>query len=215
MPTIGCADARAYVIADPLHTVAVLLAGKDVQADLRPTRNAFGEFERLMLLMIGRNNTANVILLTFRGEVRVQFSHQCLRRNGVCAVNLDLIVSLCYRGSRAQDDAIARTVLAASLIVELRIVEHHHESSVHVILLMAVQESLTRIVGHKLYLDGSTGVNQDDILCAALLSPRHLQTAGSQMCAPVQMNRVIIHALVFHDKAITLSELQQKRVLWR
>jgi hypothetical protein len=55
-------------------------------------------------------------------------------------------------------------VLAASLIVELRIVEHHHESSVHVILLMAVQESLTRIVGHKLYLDGSTGVNQDDIL---------------------------------------------------
>ena len=111
--------------------------------------------------------------------------------------------------------AIASTVLAASLIVELRIVEHHHESSVHVILLMAVQECLTRIVGHKLYLDGSTGVNQDDILCAALLSPRHLQTAGSQMCAPVQMNRVIIHALVFHDQAITLSGLQQKRVLWR
>jgi hypothetical protein len=29
------------------------------------------------------------------------------------------------------------------------------------------------------------------------------------------MNRVIIHALVFHDQAITLSGLQQKRVLWR
>src|SRR5580698_2620180 len=104
MPAIGGADAWAYVIADPLHTVAILRAGKDIEADLRPTRNAFGEFERLMLLMIGWNDAIDVVLLTFRGEVGVQFRHQSLRRNGVCAVNLNLIVSLCYRGSRVQDD---------------------------------------------------------------------------------------------------------------
>ena len=46
MPAIGCADARAYVIADPLHTMTILFTGEDVEADLRPARNAFGEFER-------------------------------------------------------------------------------------------------------------------------------------------------------------------------
>src|SRR5271154_4790538 len=101
MPAIGCADAWAYVIANPLHPVAILLAGKDIEADLRPVRNAFGKFERLMLLMIGWNDAIDVVLLTFRGEVGVQFSHQCLRGNGVCPVNLDLIVSLCHTRSLA------------------------------------------------------------------------------------------------------------------
>src|SRR5580698_10480985 len=104
MPAIGRTDAGTYVIADPLHAVTILLAGEDIEAYLRPARNAFGKFERLMLLMIGRNDAIDVVLLTFRGEVGVQFSHQCLRRDGACAVNLDLIVSLCHTRSHAADD---------------------------------------------------------------------------------------------------------------
>src|ERR1700678_1595277 len=103
MPAIGCADARAYMIADPLHAVTILPAGEDIEAYLRPARNSFGKFERLMLLMIGRNDAIDIVLLTLRGEVGVQFSHQCLRRNRVCSVNLDLISSLCHSGSHAQN----------------------------------------------------------------------------------------------------------------
>src|ERR1700733_12707937 len=110
--------------------------------------------------------------------------------------------------------AIASSALAASLIVELRIIKDHHESPVHVILLVTVKECLARIVGHKLYLDSSTGVHQHHILAhtgdlSAIFKPPNLK------CVPVQMNRVVIHALVFHGQAITLSDLQQKRVLWR
>src|ERR1700733_10314913 len=103
MPAIGCADARAYVIADPLHTVTVLFAGENIEADLRPAPNAFRKFERLMLLMIGRNDAIDVVLLTFRREVGVQFSHQCLRWNGVCSVDLNFIVTLGHSRSHAQD----------------------------------------------------------------------------------------------------------------
>src|ERR1700722_2270722 len=104
MPAIGRTDAGTYVIADPLHAVTVLLADEDIEADLRPARNSFGKFERLMLLMIGRNDAIDIVLLTLRGEVGVQFSHQCLRRNRVRAVNLDLIVALCHSGSYAQGE---------------------------------------------------------------------------------------------------------------
>jgi hypothetical protein len=34
MPAIGCANALPYVIADSLHTVTILHAGKDIEADL-------------------------------------------------------------------------------------------------------------------------------------------------------------------------------------
>src|ERR1700679_3155865 len=103
MPAIGSADARTYMVSDPLHAVTILFAGKDIEANLRPARNSLGKFERLTQLMVGRNDTSDVIFLGFRGEVGVQFHHQCLRCDGVCAVNLDLIVSLCRCGPHAED----------------------------------------------------------------------------------------------------------------
>src|SRR6202789_4659469 len=109
--------------------------------------------------------------------------------------------------------AIARIAMAASFTVDLRIVEHHHESSVHVILLMTVKECLAGIVGHKLYLDGSTGVHQHHLLAhtgdlRAVLDPADLKRV------PMQMHGMVVHAFILHNQAITLSGLQQKRVLW-
>src|ERR1019366_7963756 len=49
MPAIGHADARADVVADPLHSVAGLLAGEDVEADLRPTGESGSEVQRLVV----------------------------------------------------------------------------------------------------------------------------------------------------------------------
>src|ERR1700677_92581 len=100
--------------------------------------------------------------------------------------------------------ATARTALTASLIAELRIVEHHHESSVHVILLVTVKECLARIVGHKLYLDSSAGVHQHHILAhtgdlRAVLDPANLKRV------PMQMDGMVVHAYVLHDQAVSLS----------
>src|SRR6202789_2250397 len=100
--------------------------------------------------------------------------------------------------------AIARTAWTASLFVELRIVEHHHESSVHVILLVTMKECLARIVGHKLYLDGSTGMHQHHILAhtgdlRAVLDPADLKRV------PLKMYGMVIHAFVLHDQTVSLS----------
>lgn len=59
-------------------------------------------------------------------------------------------------------------------------VARHHESSVHVILLVTVKECLAGIVGHKLHLDGSTGMHQHHILAdtgdlRAVLDPANLK----------------------------------------
>src|ERR1700721_4706833 len=104
--------------------------------------------------------------------------------------------------------AIARIAVAASFTVELRIVEHHHESSIHVILLVTVKECLARIVGHKLYLDGSTGVHQHHILkhtgdLRAVLDPADLKRV------PMQMHGMVVHAFVFHDTTVSLSGPQK------
>src|ERR1700679_1127911 len=100
--------------------------------------------------------------------------------------------------------AIARIALAASFTVELRIVEHHHESSVHVILLVTVKECLARIVGHKLYLDGSTCMPPPHILAPpgdlrGVLDPADLKRV------PMQMHGMVVHAFVLHDQTVSLS----------
>ena len=96
---------------------------------------------------------------------------------------------------------IAKIALAASLIVELCIIEHHHKSSIHVILLVAVEECLTWVVGHKLYLDGSTGAHQHHILAhagdlTAVLDPADLK------CVPMQMHGMVVHAFILHDQTV-------------
>ena len=58
------------------------------------------------------------------------------------------------------------------MILVLRIVKHHHESSVHVILLVTVQEGFSRIIGYELYLNGPTSMDQHHIFPHNRLSQR-------------------------------------------
>jgi hypothetical protein len=99
------------VIADPLHAVAVLLAGKYVEPDFGPIIDALGQFQGLMFLMIRRINAIDGLLLAVDGEVGMQFHHQISCRDGVGAVHLDLVVALRARecrhsGKREQDQAV-------------------------------------------------------------------------------------------------------------
>jgi hypothetical protein len=78
-----------------------------------------------------------------------------------------------------------------------------------VILLVTVKECLARIVGHKLYLDDSTGVHQHYILAypgdlSAVLDPANLKRM------PVKMHGMVVDAFVLHDQTISLSGLQNE-----
>src|ERR1700677_1835701 len=50
MPLRRNAHAGADMIAYPLHSMAVLLGCKDVEADFRPIVNTFGQLDRFVLL---------------------------------------------------------------------------------------------------------------------------------------------------------------------
>jgi len=94
MPAIGGADTRANVVADPLDAVAILPAGEDVEADLRPVVDAFGELDGFVLLVIGGNDAVDVILLAFGSEVGMELDHKIFVRDGVSTVDLDFVVAL-------------------------------------------------------------------------------------------------------------------------
>jgi hypothetical protein len=82
------------VVANPLHAVAVLLAGEDVKTDLGPVVDALGEFDGLVLLVVGGIDAIDEVLLAFGGEVGMQLDHEVPGFDGVRSVDLDLIVAL-------------------------------------------------------------------------------------------------------------------------
>src|ERR1700677_1585687 len=99
-PGIRYPNARANVISHPLHATAVLLAGKDVETNFRPIIDAFGELDRLVLLVVGRIDAIDELLLAFHGEIRVKFDHQGLRRDCRGPIDLDLVIGLGTREKR-------------------------------------------------------------------------------------------------------------------
>ena len=80
--------------------MAVLLAGEEVETDLRPVIETLGEFDRLVLLVVGGIDAIDGLLLAFHGEIRVQFDHQCLRGHRLGPVDLDLVIGLGRREPR-------------------------------------------------------------------------------------------------------------------
>src|ERR1700723_2344241 len=94
IPGVGYPNTRADVIADPLDALAVLLGGEDIEPDFGPVREAFGQLDSLVLLMVGRQYSIDDVLLAVDGEVGMQLHHQGFRGNGVGAVDLDLVVRL-------------------------------------------------------------------------------------------------------------------------
>src|SRR5580692_8224248 len=101
-PGVRYPNARANMIAHPLHAMAVLLAGKDIEPDFRPVVETLREFDRLVFLMIRWKDAVDGLLLTLHGEIRVKFDHQGLRRDGLRPVDLDLVVGLGSRKKRQE-----------------------------------------------------------------------------------------------------------------
>src|ERR1700723_4800859 len=94
MPAIRRPHTWPDMVSYPLHSVSILFAGENVEANLRPVVDSLGQLKSLVLLMVRRINTINNFSLSGDGVVGVQFDHQILWRDRVCSVYLNLIVSL-------------------------------------------------------------------------------------------------------------------------
>ena len=90
------------MVADPLHAVAILPTGENIEADLGPVVDAFGELNGFVLLMIGGNDAVDVILLAFGSEVGMELDHEVFGSDGFGSVDLDLVVALGVRGRGAE-----------------------------------------------------------------------------------------------------------------
>jgi hypothetical protein len=91
--------------------------------------------------------------------------------------------------------AAAKVAFAANTRPASRILEHHHETSIHVILLMAVEQRIAWIVGRKVNLNGFSGVDKNNVLsktsdCGPVFKPPDLE------CMPMQVHGMVIHTLI-------------------
>jgi len=93
----------------------------------------------------------------------------------------------------------------------LCIAKHHHETTVHVILLMTMEESVAGIVGDKFNFRRGPGGNKDHILheTAHLWAVVNLANFES---VPVQMHWMVIHAEVLHDEPIASTCFQDRLI---
>src|SRR5579875_2167118 len=85
---------RTNVIADPLHSAAILFARENIEAHLHPVIDALRDLQRLVLLVICRIDTLNLVTLAECGEVRMQFHHCAARWNGLGPIDLNFVIAL-------------------------------------------------------------------------------------------------------------------------
>src|ERR1019366_6205996 len=99
------------------------------------------------------------------------------------------------------------TRLAASSsahpIPGLRIAKHHHETSIHVVLLVAMEQRIARMIGCELYGGCAARGNQEDVLHQS----SHTRTA--HICnldgVATQVDGGVVRAQVLHHQAIALA----------
>jgi hypothetical protein len=88
------------VVADPLVAGLGGVGGKVVEAELGPGGDALGELDGLVLGVVGGIDAVGCIgragesFEAVDGEVGVELNHQGLGRDGIGAVDLDLVVVL-------------------------------------------------------------------------------------------------------------------------
>ena len=95
--------------------------------------------------------------------------------------------------------------------IALSIPKHHHEATIHVILLMAVKECSPRIIGGEFHFGCASGTDQRDVL----IQPPHLGTTvhpAHFKSVSMEMHRMVVHAEVLQDKSITLTSLQDRLI---
>jgi hypothetical protein len=59
----------------PMPTPMLISQTGDAETDFGPVIDAFGELDRLMLLMVRGIDAIDGLLLALHGEIRVQFDH--------------------------------------------------------------------------------------------------------------------------------------------
>jgi hypothetical protein len=106
VPFFGDAHARTDVIADPIPALAVLRGSKNVESGFKPIREAMGDFDGFVELMIRGEQAILHGLRALEGEITMQLDHGVVRIDGVVAVDLDLVIVL--RAGRRGESGVCR-----------------------------------------------------------------------------------------------------------
>src|SRR5271156_7045237 len=97
MPRIRHPYPGTDVVPDPLHTVPILPAGKNVKAYLGPIGQTLGNLKRLVQLMVGGVYAVDDVLLPLRSEIGMKLNHGALWLNRSRPIYLDLVITLSMR----------------------------------------------------------------------------------------------------------------------
>src|SRR5438105_5310390 len=94
VPRFRRAHPRTNVISHPLPAVAVMDAGKNVEAGFKPVGESLCDLDGLVHRAIGRLQTIYHFLFTLDGVIAVQLDHGAARMNGFAGINLYLVIIL-------------------------------------------------------------------------------------------------------------------------
>jgi hypothetical protein len=94
---------------------------------------------------------------------------------------------------------------------DLGIAEHHHKAAVHVVLLVAVEEGAAGVVGGELDLGGGVGADEEDVFVEAGELGAGVDAADLKGVA-MQMERVVVGALVLEEEPVALAGLEHRLV---
>ena len=86
------------MVPHPLHAMAILLAGEDVEAHFRPAGQTLRDLDGLVFLVVGGIHSIDHVLLPLRSVVGMELNHGAFCFYRVRAIDLNLIVAL--RASR-------------------------------------------------------------------------------------------------------------------
>ena len=106
LPFFGDAHARADVIAHPIPALAVLRGSKNVESGFKPIREAMGDFDGFVELMIRGEQAVFNGLRALEGEIAVELDHGVVRINCVVAIDLDFVIIL--RAGRNSESGACR-----------------------------------------------------------------------------------------------------------
>src|SRR2546427_7843766 len=99
IPFFGDADARPNVVAYPIPALSILCGSKNVETGLEPVGEAMRDLNGFMPLVIGGEQTVFHRLRALKREIAVQLDHGVARLDRLVAVDLDLVIVLCPRGT--------------------------------------------------------------------------------------------------------------------
>ena len=115
-----------------------------------------------MLLMIGGKDAADKTPLADGCEVRMKLHHQVTGRNRFGSVDLNFVVALRVK-RRDPEKTGKQEKQAHAAFQNLSVAEKHHEPLIHVVLLVAMEQRHTRIVGGKFHVGLGMRVHQHGV----------------------------------------------------